>query len=238
MKKLAGVVLAGILAVSAPATSHADPLVELGLAIDVSGSISTANFNLQKNAYINVLNNPSIVPRDGSVAIGVIAFDDTIHPVFTTTVITPATIGSLISALNTNLLDFGGSTAIGDSIAYLSNQLLTNSISSTKQVIDVSTDGDGNVGVNQVTASNAAVAAGIEEVNCLGIGAGANCNFNRGTGSFSITVANFADFQTSLERKIIAETTTGVPEPASMAIMGFGLIGLLTARSKLFSRRI
>ena len=244
MKKLKALLLASATMLACAAPSYADPVIELGLSIDVSGSISSSNFTLQKNAYINVLNNPAIIPLDGSIAIGVIAFDDTIHPVFSTTVITSATIGSLIQALQTNLLDFAGSTAIGDSINYLSNQLLTNSINSTSQVIDVSTDGDGNTGANQVTASNAAVAAGIEQINCLGIGSGANCNFARGAGSFSETVTSFADFQDSLQRKILRETGstspgtgstspgTSVPEPAPIAVLSMGLLGFYVFRRR------
>lgn len=234
MRTAIALLLAGAVMATAPTPARAEPVTELGLAIDVSGSIRNANFLLQKSAYINVLNNPSILPLDGSVAIGVIAFDDDIHPVFTTTVITQSTIGSLISALQTNLLNFGGATAIGDAIDHFTKQLLQNTINSTRQVIDVSTDGDGNSGRNQVSAANAAVAAGIDQVNCLGVGAGANCNFNRGADSFSVTVTSFADFETTLERKIRTEVApTTVPEPASLAIFGAALTGLFARRFRL-----
>ena len=162
-----------------------------------------------------------------------ISFSTTVHPIFTTTVITPSTIGSLISAIQNNLLDTGGATAIGLAINDLSSEILGNAINSTIQVIDVSTDGDGNTGVNQITAANAAVAAGIDDVNCLGIGPAANCNFSRGSNSFSLAVASFTDFQDSLERKIIRETTVPVPEPTSIAIVGIGLAGLMRARRRL-----
>src|SRR5690606_17748585 len=46
--------------------------IELALVLDASGSISSANWNLQRNAYANALG--SILPTDGSVAVSVIRF--------------------------------------------------------------------------------------------------------------------------------------------------------------------
>jgi hypothetical protein len=67
--------------------------LELALAIDGSGSIGLADFNLQKNAYASVLNNSSVLPQDGSVAIGVWLFSTSVTQVFATAVITGSNIG-------------------------------------------------------------------------------------------------------------------------------------------------
>ena len=223
MKKLLATMVLGA-AIFAAAPSRAAVINEIGIGIDGSGSMSNAQFNLQKQAYINVLQDASIVPLDGTVAVAIVQFASGVaNVVMPGTVLTAASIGGVVAAL-TAMNQLGGSTAIGDAIAALANALNTNTIVSTRQVIDISTDGANNTGVNPVTAANAAVAAGIEQVNCLGIGDGANCNFIAGAGSFSESAANFGDFEDALRRKITRETQ--VPEPASLAILGIGLLGL------------
>ncbi|HET8575964.1 MAG TPA: DUF1194 domain-containing protein [Methylomirabilota bacterium] len=209
--------------VLAMAPAQAIPSLELGLAIDRSGSISAADLALQKNAYINVLSNAAILPLDGSVAIGIWSFGSTVINHLPVTLIDDAgDIAAIVAAINA--IVGGGSTALGPAIQAAQAGLLGSGLNGLRQVIDVSTDGVGNVGINQVVAANAAVAAGIEQVNCLGVGAGANCNFEAGVGAFELTVASFADFENALGRKIIRER--GVPAPATLLLLGAGLLGV------------
>ena len=202
-----------ILAASAAAllalTSAAHGVVFLGLAIDGSGSISGANFALQRNAYASVLAND--IPTDGSVGVGVWQFSSSVSQVHATTLInSQAALDSLVASLNA-MTQLGGGT--------------------NKYVIDVSTDGFGS---GAVTAATNALAAGVDNVNGLGIGAGANLNFVMGPDSFATQVASFADFETALSQKIKTETgqtpngppTAGVPEPS--AAFPILLLGLAT----------
>ncbi|PZQ58822.1 MAG: hypothetical protein DI544_13360 [Sphingomonas taxi] len=210
------------LALCAPASAAT---VELGLAIDDSGSISSANFLLQKSGYVAALSDPTVLPLDGSVAIGVVKFSSSVVNVFTTQQITSANIGALIAALN-GMTQSGGSTNIAGAIATLTTQITTNAFVSDRQVIDVSTDGENNVG-NLALARSNALSAGIDQINCLGIGAGANCGaVQAGAGSFSVN-ATFGNFEASLRRKIQIEVSGGVPEPATwaMMILGFAVVG-------------
>jgi Protein of unknown function (DUF1194) len=124
---------------------------------------------------------------------------------------THANFGALKTAIQ-NMSQIGSTTAIGDAIAKAATDLLTPAIDSLRQIIDVSTDGVSNTGQNDVTAAANAVAAGIEQVNCLGVGGAANCNFIAGTGAFSINAANFAAFEAALTTKLAREI--GVPEPS------------------------
>ena len=63
--------LSTVAAFGLAATSANAATLELGLAIDGSGSMSVAEFNLQRDAYISVLSDITVLPRDGTTAIGI-----------------------------------------------------------------------------------------------------------------------------------------------------------------------
>jgi len=211
----------------------AQAITYLGLGIDRSGSITPADFALQINAYANALGDASVLPQDGSVAIGVWSFGSTVVEHFAPTVITAGNVGSLVAAVNGITQFSAGATALGPVIEAMQVSLLGAAGAGDRTVMDISTDGGGNIGINQVTASNNAIAAGIDQINGLGVGGAANLNFVNGAGSFAIQVDSFADFEVALERKIIRETRPRVPDSGSTAmILIGGLVGLVALRRR------
>jgi hypothetical protein len=66
-------------------TQASASVIELGLGIDGSGSISGSNFVLQRDAYADVL--ADLIPTDGSVAVGVWQFATNFQLEFATTLI-------------------------------------------------------------------------------------------------------------------------------------------------------
>jgi hypothetical protein len=211
--------------------AHAIP-VEIGFAIDSSGSIGGANFATQRTIYATALSDPTILPQDGTIAVGIVRFANSPTTIFPVTVIDSTTIVSLTAAI-TGMVFTGGGTNIGAAIDLLRTDIIGNAIVSDRQVIDVSTDGIGALG----TSVAGSLAAGIDQINCLGIGAGANCDFIAGTGAFSITVAGFADLEQALRTKIVMEIggvpadLAPIPEPTTLLLFGTTMAGLgLAAR--------
>jgi hypothetical protein len=225
--------LSAVAAIGLSATSaNAAVNLELGLAIDGSGSISASDFTLQKNAYASVLTDLSVMPLDGTVAIGVKLFGTSVTNVFTMAVITNANIGALIAAIN-GMVQPASSTNIAGAIDAFTTEIFSNGITSSKQIIDVSTDGFNNVG-NLVTSKTNALTAGIDQINCVGLGGGADCaSVVAGSGAFIENAATAADFKDALKRKITIEIR-GVPEPGTwmMLIFGFGLAGMTLRRQR------
>lgn len=223
---LRNLALAAASALAITAMASTADAVTIGIAIDESGSISGGNFALQQQAYVNLIGGANnLVAVDGSVAIMVVKFDDTVETVVPLQTITSAAQLSAINTLLANMTQQGGLTAIGDAINVLATAINgAANLPGGNKLIDVSTDGFSNFGADPVTAATNAVAGGINQVNCLGIGAGANCNFIAGTGSFSLSSSTFADFQSVLTTKLARELE--VPEPMSLALFGMGLAGL------------
>lgn len=226
-------------ALAAVPTGAQAATVELALLIDGSGSISSSNFALQRNAYASVLADITALPTDGTVAIGVWQFATGVQQVFAMQEITGANIGALLAAINA-MTQLNGSTNISGAIDTATAAIFGNLVTSTRQVIDVSTDGQNNIG-NLGTSRANALAAGIDQINCIGIGAGATCApVQGGTGSFSLQADSFDDFEAALRLKIVREVTGAIPEPSTwaMLILGFGAVGATMRRRQRQTARV
>jgi hypothetical protein len=214
----------------------------LYLSMDGSGSISNSDFATQINGYVSALNtffaaNPAVF---GQVAIGGNIFGENVIQFAPLTVITDAaalaTLTTAISNLNPGRggVQTGG-TAIGDAVTVATNALIAFQTAqgpgtNLKLLIDVTTDGQNNEGLSPVTAANNAAAAGVDQVNCLGIGGGASCTWV-GTNGTNFGTVSFANLGTALAAKIQAEVI-GVPVPGALALFGVALAGLAAVRRR------
>ncbi len=198
--------------------------VELCLAIDASGSISGADFTLQLEGIATSVESPSIVPQNSTVRISVVQFASSAQvEVPSTLVDNQATATTLANSIR-NIAKRGGGTSIGSGITACAGTFVF--AGTDEQIIDVSTDG---VSSDPIPARVAAIAAGVDVVNALGVGSGIDVNQLNNlvwpqpvstlpAPGFVEVIANFSEFNEAIKAKIRAEVTLPGPAPNSQPI--------------------
>lgn len=219
--------------------------LELALLVDVSGSVDTPEYNLQRQGYVNAFNDAGIQSAIASFAGGIAvtyiewsgAAQQSIQ-VGWTQITNAAQSSAFAAAILGQPRAFGGLTAPGSAINFVTPSFASNTFQGARWVIDVSGDGEQNDGANTAAARNAFLlpTAGVSKaINGLPIGGGAalstwyNNNVVGGTNSFLIAAASFTDFDKAVKQKIGREITNETPEPGSLALLGLGLAGLAAA---------
>ena len=172
---------------------------ELLLLVDVSGSVSSSEYNLMMQGYANAFRSPSLVDSvisgfHGSVAVS-LAFwsgpEQQVVGVDWMQVSDSSSSNAFAAAIDATTRPFGGTTAIGSALSYGSTLFGTevggsdNGFQSLVQVIDISGDGEdnstppdtGNRAENVRNARDQALASGVDMINGLPIGnAGGDLN--------------------------------------------------------------
>ncbi len=235
-KLLVSTMSALALIAAAPASAQTAVGVELVLLIDVSGSVDSTEYALQKNGYINAFNDVTLWnaisgSQFGNIAVTFVEWSGAAQQTQTvgwTLIDSFAAAQGFATSIGAVPRQFAGQTAPGSAINFAA-PLFNNSYDGRK-VIDVSGDGSQNDGANTAAARDAAVAAGIT-INGLpilgseaGLAAWYATNVQGGAGSFTLAADSFADFEVAIRQKLIREITN-VPEPTSLALVGLALLG-------------
>lgn len=227
--------------------SYAAPVdLALSLVIDVSGSVSTAEYNLQMDGYANAFRDATIQENllrgtHGKAAINVVFFASN----YFTSALDNFTVLSSAAEINAfaNLLDnfarvgSGGTTIHAGTNRALDLMLAAvgtgGALSGTSnRVIDVSGDGTAS-STGDRAARDRATANGVT-INGLPIGSSTIQNYYLANvitaDGFVEAAANFTDFNDAVRNKIRIETGTidpgTVPEPGSLALIGLGLLAM------------
>jgi Protein of unknown function (DUF1194) len=206
--------------------AQTDVSVAIVLAVDASGSVSNARFELQKQGYAAAFRNPQVlnsIRSLGTQAIAVTMMQWTgprLHVVVADwTLINDKTsaeaFAAAIEAAPRQL--FGGGTSISGAIDYSRVLLAGNPLRATRRVIDISGDGSNNSGRSVTQARDEAVAEGIgiNGLPILTVEPGLDHyyydNVIGGPGSFMIPAENYDTFADAILKKLINEIAKAEP---------------------------
>jgi hypothetical protein len=206
--------------------AQTDVTVAIVLAVDTSGSVSNARFELQKQGYAAAFRNPQVLSSIRSLATQAIVVTmmqwtgPRLHVVVADwTLINDKTradaFAAAIEAAPRQL--FGGGTSISGAIDYSRVLLAGNPFRATRHIIDISGDGSNNSGRSVTQARDEAVAdgIGINGLPILTVEPGLDHyyydNVIGGPGAFMIPAENYDTFADAILRKLINEIAMAEP---------------------------
>lgn len=247
MKKIFVFIAAVLLVIGAGSPVLAKPVdLELSLLVDVSGSVDTNEFNLQRQGYVDAFNNPALwnaVSQGAikSIAVNLVYWSSSAVQSVGWTEINSFASSQAFATLIANAArpgtgTVGSNTGPGTAINFAYPLFNNNGFEGTREVIDVSGDGAENTGADTSDARDAAILAGIDAVNGLpilgesGLLAWYTANI-KSTNGFVIAVNSFDDFGAAIDQKLVKEIV-GTPEPLTLLLLGLGLTGLAGLRRR------
>lgn len=146
--------------------------IDLGFALDESGSVGSTNFGLSRTGLANAL---AKIPTSGTnqYRISVITFDSGTNTIIPPTVVTAGNLANLQAQVNAISYN-GGGTDIAEAVDTLTANFVNAGLSAATY-LNVATDGGSSASALATAAANAQ-AAGIDGLSFEAIGSGASIN--------------------------------------------------------------
>lgn len=247
---LAGVAAGALLAVAAPARAD---VIQLGFILDRSGSIGQTDWNIIVNGLSQAVSNFIPVGGANTYEVSVVTFANTasinIQNALVSDAASRTALANQIAGLTTAYT--GGLTNYADAFSKMQAALAATTLTTSLAYVNFATDGapttggGGSVSDNQagIDARNALITTGgVDNISIEGISISssaadnlrdnycypgpcdATAPFNFPTQGFYIGVANAQGYADAIGNKI--QVVTEVPEPATLAMFGMGLLGL------------
>lgn len=249
---LAAVVAASIAAIS---PARADT-IQLGFILDESGSISNSEWNTIRSGLSNAINNLIPIGGPNTYEISVFKFDDDAETVVNRVLVNSVASRSAVAASVASMSQQGGTTNYQAAFNLARTVMRGGGNLPTLSFVNFATDGDPNEPFNNLIANQAAavaardllIGAGVDNISIEGIGVSASgasflqnsicypgpCDttvpYNFPNQGFYIGVANAQGYADAIGNKIAVVTQT--PEPATVAILGAGLVALGALRRR------
>jgi uncharacterized protein YegL len=237
------------------APARAD-VIQLGFILDRSGSIGQTDWNIIVNGLSQAVNNFIPVGASNTYEVSVVTFADNasinIQNVLVSDVAARTALATQIAGLTS--VYSGGLTNYADAFSKMQTALAATRLATNLAYVNFATDGDpttggsGSVSNNQagINARNALInTGGVDNISIEGISVSAasatnlqnnychpgpcdtTAPFNFAAQGFYIGVANAQGYANAIGNKI--QVVTEVPEPATLALFGMGLLGLSMA---------
>jgi Ca-activated chloride channel family protein len=192
--------------------------IGLVLALDVSGSVSAADFDLQANGIADAFEDPEVVEAlsyyDGGVMVAVVQWSNTNFQrtsVGWTVIRSHEDAGSLAEKIRLMSRGAADLTATGSALLFANALFGQAPADCLRRVIDVSTDGISNRGPDMSRTADAVAATGTL-INALVIYGDSpslvqyfDTSLVRGAGSFSHAIETYSDYPEAIKRKLLRE---------------------------------
>lgn len=207
--------------------ARAQPVdLALVLAVDASGSVNTARFELQKQGYVAALGNPRVLAAIRGGPLGAVAITMTQwtgpamqeHVVGWMRVHDAASLQAVAQAVAAAPRQlFSGGTSLSGAIDHAAGLFERLPFEPTRRVIDISGDGANNRGRPAADARDEAVAQGItiNGLPILSLEPGLDEHYRSevigGPGAFLIATSNYETFARAILQKLISEIAGVMP---------------------------